>query len=278
VELARVLVVGAGQMGGGIAQVVAASGRIVFLHDAAPGAVEGGLESMRKSLERLAAKGAAPEPDEVLGRVEPVADLVEADLMIEAVVEDAEVKKDIFRRADAVLPGEAILASNTSSIPIASLAAVTNRPDRVIGMHFFNPVPVMALVEVVRAEKTSDETAAAVAKLARELEKTPAEARDFPGFVSNRILMPFINEAVWALHDGLAEPEAIDTIAKLGFNHPIGPLALADLIGLDTCVAIMEVLHEGLGDDKYAPCPLLREHVAAGRMGRKSGRGFFDYP
>ena len=255
-------------MGGGIAQVVAASGRTVFLHDAAPGAVERGLESMRKSLERLAAKGAAPEPDEVLGRVDPVADLVEADLMIEAVVEDAEVKKDIFRRADAVLPGEAILASNTSSIPIASLAAVTNRPDRVIGMHFFNPVPVMALVEVVRAEQTSDETAAAVVKLARELEKTPAEARDFPGFVSNRILMPFINEAVWAL----------DTIATLGFAHPMGPLALADLIGLDTCVAIMDVLHEGLGDDKYAPCPLLREHVAAGRLGRKSGRGFFDYP
>jgi 3-hydroxybutyryl-CoA dehydrogenase len=278
VELERVLVVGAGQMGGGIAQVVAASGRTVFLHDAAPGALERGLESMRKSLERLAAKGAAPEPDEVLGRVEPVAGLVEADLMIEAVVEDADVKKDIFRRADEVLPGEAILASNTSSIPIASLAAVTNRPDRVIGMHFFNPVPVMALVEVVRAEQTSDETAAAVVQLARELEKTPAGARDFPGFVSNRILMPFINEAVWALHEGVAEAEAIDTIAKLGFNHPIGPLALADLIGLDTCVAIMDVLHEGLGDDKYAPCPLLREHVAAGRLGRKSGRGFFDYP
>jgi 3-hydroxybutyryl-CoA dehydrogenase len=278
VELERVLVVGAGQMGGGIAQVVAASGRTVYLHDAAPGAVERGLVAIRKSLERLASKGEAPEPDDVLGRVEPVEDLVEADLMIEAVVEDAEVKKDIFRRADELLPGEAILASNTSSIPIASLAAATNRPDRVIGMHFFNPVPVMALVEVVRAEQTSDETAAAVVKLARDLEKTPAEARDFPGFVSNRILMPFINEAVWALHDGVAEADAIDTIAKLGFNHPLGPLALADLIGLDTCVAIMEVLHEGLGDDKYAPCPLLREHVAAGRLGRKSGGGFFDYP
>jgi 3-hydroxybutyryl-CoA dehydrogenase len=265
-------------MGGGIAQVMAASGRTVYLHDAAPGAVERGFEAMRKSLDRLAAKDGAPEPDEVLGRVEPVEDLVEADLMVEAVVEDADVKKDIFRRADEVLPGEAILASNTSSIPIASLAAATNRPDRVIGMHFFNPVPVMALVEVVRAEQTSDETAAAVVNLARELEKTPAEARDFPGFVSNRILMPFINEAVWALHDGVAEPDAIDTIAKLGFNHPLGPLALADLIGLDTCVAIMEVLHEGLGDDKYAPCPLLRAHVAAGRLGRKSGRGFFDYP
>jgi 3-hydroxybutyryl-CoA dehydrogenase len=277
VELERVLVVGAGQMGGGIAQVVAASGRTVFLHDAAPGAVERGLETMRKSLDRLAAKGEAPQPDEVLGRVEPVEDLVEADLMIEAVVEDADVKKDIFRRADAVLPGHAILASNTSSIPIASLAAATSRPDRVIGMHFFNPVPVMALVEVVRAEQTSDETAAAVKRLAEELGKTPAEARDFPGFVSNRILMPFINEAVWALHDGVAEPEAIDTIAKLGFAHPIGPLGLADLIGLDTCVAIMRVLQEGLGDDRYAPCPLLTDYVAEGRLGRKTKRGFFEY-
>ena len=272
----HVLVVGAGQMGGGIAQTVAASGRRVSLHDAAPGAVERGLEVMRKSLARLAEKGGA-EPDEVLARVQPADDLVAADLMVEAVVEDADVKLDVFRRADAVLPAEAILASNTSSIPIATLAAATGRPDRVIGMHFFNPVPVMALVEVIRAPATSDETAAAVVELARELGKTPAEANDFPGFVSNRILMPFVNEAVWALHDGVAEPEAIDTIAKLGFNHPIGPLALADLIGLDTCVAIMEVLHQGLGDDKFAPCPLLREHVAAGRLGRKSGRGFYDY-
>jgi 3-hydroxybutyryl-CoA dehydrogenase len=193
------------------------------------------------------------------------------------VVEDVGVKVDIFGRADRVLPAEAILASNTSSIPIATLAAATGRPDRVIGMHFFNPVPVMALVEVVRAPATSDETAAAIVELARELGKTPAEANDFPGFVSNRILMPFVNEAAWALHDGVAEPEAIDTIAKLGFNHPIGPLALADLIGLDICVAIMEVLRAGLGDEKYEPCPLLREHVAAGRLGRKSGRGFYDY-
>jgi len=197
--------------------------------------------------------------------------------MVEAVVEDAATKEEIFRQADSTLPGEAILASNTSSIPIASLAAVTARPDRVIGMHFFNPVPVMALVEVIRAPATSDETAAAIVGLARDLGKTPAEANDFPGFVSNRILMPFINEATWALHDGVAEAEAIDTIAKLGFNHPIGPLALADLIGLDTCVAIMEVLHAGLGDEKYAPCPLLREHVASGRLGRKSGEGFYDY-
>jgi len=272
----HVLVVGAGQMGGGIAQVVAASGRRVSLHDAAPGAVERGLEAMRKSAARLAEKG-GPDPDEVLGRVEPADDLVAADLMIEAVVEDAAVKSEIFRRADEVLPAVAVLASNTSSIPIASLAAATGRPDRVIGMHFFNPVPVMTLVEVVRAPGTSEETATAIVELARELGKTPAEANDFPGFVSNRILMPFINEAVWALHDGVAEAEAIDTIAKLGFNHPIGPLALADLIGLDTCVAIMDVLHQGLGDDRYAPCPLLREHVAAGRLGRKSGRGFYSY-
>ena len=273
----HVLVVGAGQMGGGIAQVLAASGRRVSLHDAAPGAVERGLAAMGKSLERLAAKGADIDPDDVLGRLTPVDGIVPADLMIEAVVEDQAVKEAIFREADSVLPAEAILASNTSSIPIASLAAATSRPDRVIGMHFFNPVPVMALVEVVSTKETSAETRAAVVELAQELGKTPAEANDFPGFVSNRILLPFINEAVWALHDGVAEPEAIDTIAKLGFNHPMGPLALADLIGLDTCVAILEVLREGLGDERYEPCPLLREHVAAGRLGRKSGAGFYSY-
>jgi 3-hydroxybutyryl-CoA dehydrogenase len=273
----RVLVVGAGQMGGGIAQVTAASGRRVLLHDAAPGAVEKGLAAMRKSLERLAEKGAEHDLEEVLARVEPVDDLAPADLLVEAVVEDADVKQEIFRRADSVLPPEAVLASNTSSIPIASLAGVTGRPDRVIGMHFFNPVPVMTLVEVVRTPATSDETVAAVVELARELGKTPAEANDFPGFVSNRILMPLVNEAAYALADGVAEAEAIDTIAKLGFNHPMGPLALADLIGLDTCVSIMEVLRDGLGDAKYEPCPLLREHVAAGRLGRKSGRGFYDY-
>jgi 3-hydroxybutyryl-CoA dehydrogenase len=272
----HVLVVGAGQMGGGIAQVVAASGRRVSLHDAAPGAVERGLETMRKSLAKLVEKG-GPEPDEVLARVEAVDDLVAADLMVEAVVEDAAVKEDVFRRADELLTAEAVLASNTSSIPISSLAAATSRPDRVIGMHFFNPVPVLELVEVVRGRETSDETADAITELARELGKTPAMANDFPGFVSNRILMPYINEAVWALHDGVAEPEAIDTIAKLGFAHPMGPLALADLIGLDTCVAIMEVLRDGLGDDRYEPCPLLRNLVSAGRLGRKSGGGFYIY-
>jgi 3-hydroxybutyryl-CoA dehydrogenase len=276
VEFEHVLVVGAGQMGGGIAQVLAASGRRVSLHDAAPGAVDRGLEAMRKSLTRLVEKGGA-DPDEVLGRVTAVDELVPADLLIEAVVEDAQVKETIFRAADAVLPSTAVLASNTSSIPITSLAAVTSRPDRVIGMHFFNPVPVLQLVEVIRGLETSDETAAAIAALAVDLGKTPAEARDFPGFVSNRILMPFINEAAYALLEGVAEPEAIDTIARLGFAHPMGPLALADLIGLDTCVAIMEVLHNGLGDPKYAPCPLLRQYVQAGRLGRKSGRGFYAY-
>jgi 3-hydroxybutyryl-CoA dehydrogenase len=272
----HVLVVGAGQMGAGIAQVVAASGRRVSLHDAAPGAVEGGLEGMRRSLTKLAEKGGGA-PEEVLARVQPTDGLVAADLLIEAVVEDAVTKEEIFRRADETLPPEAVLASNTSSIPITSLAAVTQRPDRVIGMHFFNPVPLMALVEVIRALQTSDETAAAIVELARDLGKESAEARDFPGFVSNRILMPFVNEAACALMEGVAEPEAIDTIARLGFAHPIGPLALADLIGLDTCVAIMEVLHRGLGDPKYAPCPLLRQYVAAGRLGRKSGRGFYEY-
>ncbi len=241
----HVLVVGAGQMGSGIAQVVAASGRRVSLHDAAPGAVERGLEAMRKSLTRLAEKGGT-DPDVVLARVEPAGEIVAADLMIEAVVEDAAVKEQ-------------------------------SRPDRVIGMHFFNPVPVLKLVEVIRGLETSDETARAITELADELGKTAAEARDFPGFVSNRILMPFINEAAYALLEGVAEAEAIDTIARLGFAHPLGPLALADLIGLDTCVAIMEVLHRGLGDPKYAPCPLLRQYVQAGRLGRKSGRGFYEY-
>jgi 3-hydroxybutyryl-CoA dehydrogenase len=275
-DFEHVLVVGAGQMGAGIAQVVAVSGRRVSLHDPYPGATERGLAAMRESLERLAAKGGSG-PDETLARVAAVEGLVAADLMIEAVIEDPAIKEDVFRRADETLPESAILASNTSSIPITSLAAVTGRPDRVIGMHFFNPVPVLELVEVIRAVQTSDETAAAIVALAVELGKTPAEANDFPGFVSNRILMPFINEAAYAVLEGVAEPEAIDTIAKLGFAHPMGPLALADLIGLDTCVAIMEVLHAGLGNPKYAPCPLLREHVEAGRLGRKSGRGFHRY-
>jgi 3-hydroxybutyryl-CoA dehydrogenase len=276
VRFEHVLVVGAGQMGGGIAQVVAASGRRVSLYDAAPGAVERGFETMRRSLAKLAEKGGA-DPDEVLPRVEAVDELVAAELMIEAVVEDVGVKTELFRQVDSVLPADAILASNTSSIPITTLGAATSRAERVVGMHFFNPVPVLKLVEVIRGLETSDETAQAIVELAGELGKTAAESRDFPGFVSNRILMPFINEAAYALLEGVAEPEAIDTIARLGFAHPMGPLALADLIGLDTCVAIMDVLHEGLGNPKYAPCPLLRQYVQAGRLGRKSGRGFYVY-
>ena len=263
-------------MGGGIAQVVAASGRTVSLHDEVPAAVERAFTAMEQSLGKLAEKGGA-EPADVLARVTPVEGIVDADLMIEAVVEDADVKRTIFEAADRVFGPEAIFASNTSSIPITTLAAATSRPQSVVGMHFFNPVPVLRLVEVIRALQTSDETASAIVELAHDLGKEPAEAHDFPGFVSNRILMPFLNEAAYALMEGVAEAEAIDTIAKLGFAHPLGPLALADLIGLDTCVAIMEVLHEGLGDPKYAPCPLFRQYVAAGRLGRKSGRGFYVY-
>ena len=275
-QFEHVLVVGAGQMGGGIAQVFAASGRRVSLHDEAPGAVERALRAMEKSLGKLAEKG-GPAAGEVLPRVTAVDDLVAADLLVEAVVEDALGERGDLPARRREAPPDAILASNTSSIPITSLAAVTSRPDKVIGMHFFNPVPVLELVEVIRALQTSDETAAAIVALATELGKTPAEANDFPGFISNRILMPFVNEAAYALLEGVAEAEAIDTIAKLGFARPLGPLALADLIGLDTCVSIMEVLHEGLGDPKYAPCPLLRQYVSAGRLGRKSGRGFYDY-
>src|SRR5438270_2327045 len=275
-DFEHVLGVGAGQMGGGIAQVVAASGRRVSLYDAAPGATERGLATMRKSLEKLAEKGGA-DPDEVLARVTAVDEIRPADLMVEAVIEDFDIKQDVFRRADVTLPPEAILASNTSSIPITSLATATQRPDRVIGMHFFNPVPVLELVEVVRGRETSDQTAEAIIGLARELGKTPAVANDFPGFVSNRILMPYINEAVFALQDGVAEVEAIDTIARLGFAHPMGPLALADLIGLDTCVAIMKVLQNGLGNDKYRPAPLLEKYVEQGKLGRKSKEGFYIY-
>jgi len=272
VKFEHIVVVGAGQMGAGIAQVAAASGRRVSLYDPFPGAVDKGLAAIEKSLGRLGG-----DVDGILGRIEPAPDLVAADLLIEAITEDEAAKEELFRRADELLPEGAILASNTSSIPITSLAAVTERPERVIGMHFFNPVPVLKLVEVIRAVQTSDETAAAIIDLARDLGKQPAEVNDFPGFVSNRILMPFINEAAYALMEGVAEPEAIDTIAKLGFAHPMGPLALADLIGLDTCVAIMDVLHRGLGNPKYAPCPLLRRYVQAGRLGRKSGRGFYEY-
>src|SRR5579884_3398665 len=264
-DVRRVLVVGAGQMGAGIAQVVAASGREVLLYDAVAGATERAREAMRRSLAKLAERG-GPEPEAVLQRVTTVTRIeaaTDVDLMVEAVVEDLAVKQTVFRDADAALADGAILASNTSSIPIASLASATRRPERV--------------VEVIRTPATSEETARAVVALARELGKEPVEVRDVAGFVSNRILMPFINEAVRALEDGVAGAEGIDTVARLGFGHPMGPLALADLIGLDTCVAIMEVLRAELGDARFEPARLLREHVAAGRLGRKAGEGFYRY-
>jgi 3-hydroxybutyryl-CoA dehydrogenase len=263
-------------MGAGIAQIVAASGRRVILVDPAEGALERGLAKIARGLERAAGRGTGARPEEVLARIECSDELQPADLLIEAIVEDAGAKEELLRRADAVFPPDAVLASNTSSISISRLGAATGRPEKVIGMHFFNPVPVMALVEVIRGAETSQATAEAIVELARELGKTPASCRDVPGFVANRILMPLINEAAYALLENVADAETIDMVARLGLNHPMGPLALADLIGLDTCVAIMDVMR-GLGDSKYEPCPLLREHVAAGRLGRKSGRGFYEY-
>jgi 3-hydroxybutyryl-CoA dehydrogenase len=281
-DIRTIGVVGAGQMGSGIAHVAAASGARVILADSAPGIVAKAKASIARNLDREAAKGKRT-PDEcaaALGRISETDDLdrlAPADLVIEAVTENEEVKKSIFRRLDARLAAGAILASNTSSISITRLAAATSRPDRFIGMHFMNPVPVMALVEVIRGIATSDETAQAVRELAERMGKTPIFCNDFPGFVSNRVLMPMINEAIYALYEGVAEKEAIDGIMKLGMNHPMGPLALADFIGLDTCLAILRVLYDGLGDPKYRPCPLLVKMVDAGWVGRKSGRGFYAY-
>jgi len=279
----RIAVVGGGTMGNGIAHVAAQSGRHVRLLDVSQQLLDAALVTIAKNLDRQIKKGALDEAAKaaILGRIRTGTDLAEgvadAELVVEAVPETMEMKRSVFTTLDAAAPPAAILATNTSSISITQIAAVTERPDRVIGMHFMNPVPVMQLVEVIRGLATSDETTAAVMELARELGKTPVEVNDFPGFVSNRVLMPMINEAVTALMEGVAGPEAIDTVMKLGMNHPMGPLALADLIGLDTCLNILEVLHRELGDDRYRPSPLLRQYVAAGWLGRKSGRGFYPY-
>jgi len=275
-------VVGAGQMGNGIAHVAAQAGLQVVLQDLERGFVDRGLAAIDRNLQRGVDKGrtTAEEKAEILGRIAgttELGDLASCDLVVEAVVEDVGVKTGLFERLDGICREGVILASNTSSISITTIAAATKRPGRVIGMHFMNPVPVMKLVEVIRGLGTSDETAREVVALAERLGKTAVECRDYPGFVSNRVLMPMINEAIYALYEGVAEAEAIDTILKLGMNHPMGPLTLADFIGLDTCLAILEVLHDGFGDPKYRPCPLLRKHVEAGWLGRKSGRGFYDY-
>jgi 3-hydroxybutyryl-CoA dehydrogenase len=278
----RVAVVGAGTMGNGIAHVFAQHGAEVALIDVDAAQLERALKTIRANLDRQIKKQALTEADRdaALKRITPEATLdaaAGAELVVEAASENPTVKVDIFRRLDAVTPPGSILATNTSSISITQIAAATGRPDRVIGMHFMNPVPVMQLVEVIRGLATSDDTTRTVMDAARALGKTPVEANDYPGFVSNRVLMPMINEAIFCVMEGVATPDAVDTVMKLGMNHPMGPLALADLIGLDVCLAILEVLHHGLGDDKYRPCPLLRKMVAAGRLGRKSGRGFYDY-
>jgi 3-hydroxybutyryl-CoA dehydrogenase len=282
-KVRKVAVIGGGTMGNGIAQVFATAGIDVALIDAKPEFVERALGTIGKNLDRVAKKQswAPARVAEVLGRIGGGTDVkaaAECQVVVEAVPEVMSIKRDIFQTLDRVAPAETIFASNTSSISITEIAATTSRADRFIGMHFMNPVPVMALVEIIRGLATTDATYAIVEDLTRRLDKTPVEVNDYPGFVSNRILMPMINEAVYCLMEGVAQPEAIDTVMKLGMNHPMGPLALADLIGLDTCLSIMEVLHEGLGDSKYRPCPLLRKMVRAGYLGRKSGRGFYVYP
>jgi 3-hydroxybutyryl-CoA dehydrogenase len=268
-------------MGGGIAQVLAAKGHEVLLNDVDEARIRKGIDGIAKRLDRDVEKGkmSAEMRGEILSHIDPRPHMHDLDvqLAIEAASERLDTKLDLFRFLDENTPPEAVLASNTSSISITVLGQVTTRPDKVIGMHFMNPVPVMKLVEVIRGIATSDATFGLVRDLAVSLEKTPVEVRDFPGFISNRVLLPMINEAIYALYEGVASAEAIDTVMKLGMNHPMGPLTLADFIGLDTCLAIMNVLYDGFGDSKYRPCPLLKQYVAAGWLGKKSGRGFYDY-
>ncbi|MEY2785703.1 MAG: hypothetical protein RL277_1913 [Planctomycetota bacterium] len=280
--LSKVAVVGAGTMGNGIAQVFAMCEASVLLVDVNAAGLAKGVAAIEKSLAKFAEKGiltseAAKAARERLGTATDLAAITQVDLVVEAVSERADIKKKVFAQLDAQVPPATILATNTSSISITEIAAATKRADRVIGMHFMNPVPLMKLVEIIRGQETSDATMKTIVECSRSLDKTPVEANDYPGFVSNRVLMPMINEAVYCLMEGVATKEGIDTVMKLGMNHPMGPLALADLIGLDVCLDILEVLHKGLGDDKYRPCPLLRRYVAAGRLGKKSGKGFYDY-